>query len=139
VEDGLHELVDYGTIATAVIVPALRYTKHWWKHLGWPPLLDGFVDTLRGAALFPCLLVIPAAFNATLMEILITTKREFVVLAGLYATISVWFSDRWLRDQMLNYYNGLPRSGFEPVRAPDAMAPPSVVTNITSTVAKSDG
>jgi hypothetical protein len=119
---GLHDIVDFGTIATAAVVPAIRYSKHWWKSLGWPPLLDGFVDTLRGAALFPCLLVIPAAFHAPLMEILITTKREFVVLAGLYATISVWFSDRWLRDQMLHYYTQGPSSSFVPVRAPNEMA-----------------
>jgi hypothetical protein len=95
---GLREIVDYGTVGTAAGIPTFRLVRYWLKSAGWPTPVDLFADSLRGAAFFPCVLLAPAAFYPDLMTILLGTKREFVVLSGIYAAVAVWFSDTWMRN-----------------------------------------
>lgn len=93
-------LFDAGTIGCAVMFPATRLVHSMWGGRPRPNSLILLFDLLRGAALFPFVLLICGAFSRELLQTIMEANRTTVFLGGLIGGFSVFNADRWVMEYL---------------------------------------
>lgn len=96
----LQHLADYGSILFACIFPGLRAlrSRRKLRTADFPHVIFFFMDALRGATMFPFVLIVPGAFMPDFISALANSNKVTLVLAGVIGLVSVWRSDKWFMD-----------------------------------------
>lgn len=92
-------LMDGGTIIASLSLPAGRLVACKFKKRDFH-LSDLFLDLLRGATIFPFIVLLLASINSALLTSLMSGNRVVIMLAAIIGLVAVWNSDKWMKERL---------------------------------------